>query len=150
MKLLESFRAASARRHFSPRTIQCYESWSRNSSPSPGGFGGQWRHPRELRGPEVEPFLNHLALDRQLSGSSQNQRTLPNLLTAVSFAVCVQRRSQLGRVAAFGTARRRTTQVIAANETQAGGAAMMEPRPSPVGSHDYNGADGPRRPERHP
>jgi hypothetical protein len=29
MKLLEALRAASARRHLSPRTIECYESWIR-------------------------------------------------------------------------------------------------------------------------
>jgi integron integrase len=73
MKLLERFRAASARRHFSPRTIDCYQSWIRRFLAFSRAPDGTWRHPRELRGPEVEAFLNHLVLDRQLSASSQHQ-----------------------------------------------------------------------------
>jgi integrase len=35
--------------------------------------GDTWRHPRELREPEVEAFLTHLAVDRMVSASTQNQ-----------------------------------------------------------------------------
>jgi integron integrase len=74
MKLLESLRAASARKHLSPRTIECYESWVRQFLAfTRSRAGGQWRHPRELGGGDVEAFLNHLVLERRLSASSQNQ-----------------------------------------------------------------------------
>ncbi len=41
------------------------------------GVGGRrvWRHPRELSAADVGAFLTHLARDRELSGSSQNQAT---------------------------------------------------------------------------
>jgi integrase len=35
--------------------------------------GEVWRHPRELREPEVEAFLTHLAVERRVSASTQNQ-----------------------------------------------------------------------------
>ncbi len=35
--------------------------------------GDRWRHPRELRGVDVAAFLTHLAGERRLSASSQNQ-----------------------------------------------------------------------------
>jgi site-specific recombinase XerD len=74
MKLLEALRAASARKHLSPRTVECYESSVRQYLRfARGRSGGKWRHPRELNGRDVEAFLNHLVLDRRLSAASQNQ-----------------------------------------------------------------------------
>jgi integron integrase len=35
--------------------------------------GDTWRHPRELREPEVEAFLTYLAVERRVSASTQNQ-----------------------------------------------------------------------------
>src|SRR2546423_7046830 len=72
MKLLERLAVVGARRHLSPLTIECYQRWV-------GQFlafcrvEGRWRTPAELRAPEVEAFLNHLAVERRLSASSQNQ-----------------------------------------------------------------------------
>jgi len=34
---------------------------------------GAWRHPRELAGPEVQAFLTHLAAQRGVAASTQNQ-----------------------------------------------------------------------------
>ena len=34
---------------------------------------GTWRPPGDLRGPNVAAFLTHLAVERRLSASSQNQ-----------------------------------------------------------------------------
>src|SRR5687767_341624 len=60
------------RLHFSPRTIECYQYWIaaflRFSK-----VGGVWRTPAELRAPDVSAFLTHMAVDRRLSASSQNQ-----------------------------------------------------------------------------
>ncbi|NBR87868.1 MAG: integron integrase [Verrucomicrobia bacterium] len=59
-------------KHLSPRTEEAYWGWLRR-------FllfhkqGEQWRHPRELGGPEVQRFLSHLATERQVAASTQNQ-----------------------------------------------------------------------------
>jgi integron integrase len=60
------------RRHLSPLTIECYQRWVRQFLRF-AREGGRWRHPRELRGPDVGEFLTHLAVERRLSASSQNQ-----------------------------------------------------------------------------
>ena len=73
MALLERFRGVCARRHFSPRTVECYEMWIGQFLTYFRGPDGSWRHPRELRGGEVGTFLTHLAQARRLSASSQNQ-----------------------------------------------------------------------------
>jgi len=70
--LLQRLGDVAARRHLARSTLQCYRSWV-------GEFlrfsrlGGAWRHPRELFAADVEAFLTHLARDRRLSASSQNQ-----------------------------------------------------------------------------
>lgn len=72
MRVLERLERAGLRRHLSPLTIDCYRRWVR-------AFfrfckvGDRWRTPRELRGPELAAFLTHLAADRHLSASAQNQ-----------------------------------------------------------------------------
>ena len=61
MKLLDRFRGVCAQRHFSPRTVECYEAWIRQFLGHFRRADGSWRHPRELRGAEVGQFLTHLA-----------------------------------------------------------------------------------------
>jgi integron integrase len=56
------------RRHLSPRTEEAYRYWIRQFI----FFHGK-RHPRELREAEVTKFVNHLAVQRKLSASSQTQ-----------------------------------------------------------------------------
>src|SRR5688572_7499200 len=74
MKLLDELRAACARRHLAPRTLECYEAWVEQYLRfARRRAGGRWRHPRELGGQDLEAFLNHLVLDRKLSAASQNQ-----------------------------------------------------------------------------
>lgn len=74
MNLLMRVREVALRRHLARSTIHCYQSWI-------GDFlrfsrqGAHWRHPSELFAPDVERFLTHLARDRRLSASSQNQAT---------------------------------------------------------------------------
>lgn len=43
--------------------------------PAPQAGQKAWRHPRELGATEVQAFLTHLAVNRKLSASSQNQAT---------------------------------------------------------------------------
>jgi integron integrase len=55
-------------RRYSPRTIEAYVAWVRRFV----RFHGR-RHPRALGEPAVRAFLTHLARDRQVSASTQNQ-----------------------------------------------------------------------------
>jgi integron integrase len=55
-------------RHYSIRTEEAYVDWARRFI----RFHGR-RHPRELGAPEVAAFLTHLAVDRTVAPSTQNQ-----------------------------------------------------------------------------
>lgn len=55
-------------RHYSYRTEQTYLDWARRFIL----FHGK-RHPAEMGGDEVGAFLTHLAAERQVSASTQNQ-----------------------------------------------------------------------------
>jgi integron integrase len=66
--LLEVAREKMRTRHFALRTEQAYLQWIRRYVT----FHGR-RHPRELGASEVEVFLTHLAVDRKVSASTQNQ-----------------------------------------------------------------------------
>lgn len=72
MRLLERLAAVGARCRLSPRTVEVYRAWVRQFLDY-CREGERWREPRELRGPEVSAFLTHLAHERRLSASSQNQ-----------------------------------------------------------------------------
>ncbi|HJV21634.1 MAG TPA: integron integrase [Holophagaceae bacterium] len=67
-RLLEQVRAEIRLRHYSYRTETVYLNWIRRFIRFQ-----QLRHPREMGAPEVEAFLSHLAMDRSVSGSTQNQ-----------------------------------------------------------------------------
>ena len=76
MKLLARVRDVAMRRHLAGATIECYQAWIADFLRfCRGGGGGAWLHPRELYARDVEVFLTHLARDRRLSASSQNQAT---------------------------------------------------------------------------
>ena len=55
-------------RHYSIRTEEAYIDWARRFIL----FHGK-RHPQDMGAAEVEAFLSHLAVDRQVSASTQNQ-----------------------------------------------------------------------------
>lgn len=67
-KLLDQLRAALRRRHYSRRTEESYVAWVRRFVQF-----HQLRHPRELAAPEIAAFLTHLAVDREIAASTQNQ-----------------------------------------------------------------------------
>lgn len=67
-KLLDSVRERLRLAHYSYRTEQQYVQWIRRFIL----FHGK-RHPAELSAEEVERFLTHLAVDRKVSASTQNQ-----------------------------------------------------------------------------
>ncbi|NKF22970.1 integron integrase [Solimonas marina] len=66
--MLEVVSATCRRRHLSPRTEDAYRYWIRHFV----RFHGR-RHPRELDELNVREFLNHLAVDRRVSASTQSQ-----------------------------------------------------------------------------
>jgi len=67
-RLLDQVRHTLRVKHYSLRTEQSYIYWIRYFI----RFHKK-RHPSEMGGPEVEAFLTHLAVDRKVSPSTQNQ-----------------------------------------------------------------------------
>lgn len=67
-KLLDQLRTRIRARHYSLRTEQSYAGWVRRFI-----LFHDKRHPRDMGAPEVEAFLSHLAVDRNVSASTQNQ-----------------------------------------------------------------------------
>ncbi|MFC3606737.1 integron integrase [Stutzerimonas tarimensis] len=67
-KLLDRLREQIRLRHYSIRTEAAYVHWA-------GAFirFHRMRHPQEMGAAEVEQFLSHLAVDRHVSASTQNQ-----------------------------------------------------------------------------
>lgn len=66
--LLDMLKAALRRVHYSLRTENSYVAWVKRFVVF---HGMRWPHAMGL--PEVEQFLNHLAMDKRISASSQNQ-----------------------------------------------------------------------------
>ena len=67
-RLLDRVRGALRARHYSPRTEEAYVGWIRRFI-----FFHHNRHPDGLGAPEVTGYLSHLASDRHVSASTQNQ-----------------------------------------------------------------------------
>jgi site-specific recombinase XerD len=67
-KLLDELRAAIRTKHYSRRTEQAYAHWTRRFIL----FHGK-RHPLEMGEEEVGRFLQHLALNKGVAASTQNQ-----------------------------------------------------------------------------
>jgi integron integrase len=67
-RLLDQVRAATRLRHYSVRTEQAYVHWARQFIL----FHGK-RHPTEMGENEVGQFLQHLALNKGVAASTQNQ-----------------------------------------------------------------------------
>ncbi len=67
-KLLDQVRDKIRVKHYSIRTETQYMQWTRRFIL----FHGK-RHPKDMGGPEVEAFLTHLAVEGNVSASTQNQ-----------------------------------------------------------------------------
>lgn len=67
-RLLDQVRVAVRLRHYSRSTEHAYVQWVRRFI-----LFHAKRHPRELGAPDIERFLTHLAVDRSVSASTQNQ-----------------------------------------------------------------------------
>lgn len=68
LDILHRTKATLRRKHYSIRTEKSYLRWIRQYL----HFHHQ-RHPMEMGAGELETFLNHLALDRRVAASTQNQ-----------------------------------------------------------------------------
>jgi integron integrase len=66
--LIQRYREELQARHYATRTVATYEQWLRRFL----RFHHR-RHPREMGSAEVNAFLTHLAVDLQVSASTQNQ-----------------------------------------------------------------------------
>ena len=67
-KLLDEVRAVLRRKHYSLRTEEAYVDWIRRFI-----LHHKKRHPREMNVAEVGAFLTHLAVERNVAASTQNQ-----------------------------------------------------------------------------
>jgi len=66
--LIQRYREELQTRHYARRTVKTYEQWLRRFLRF-----HQLRHPREMGSTEVKAFLSHLAVQEQVSASTQNQ-----------------------------------------------------------------------------
>ncbi len=66
--LIQRYREELQARHYARRTVASYEQWLRRFLRF-----HQLRHPREMGSAEVNAFLTHLAVEGQVSASTQNQ-----------------------------------------------------------------------------
>lgn len=90
-KLLEQVRAAVRIRHYSYRTEKTYVHWIKQYI-----LFSNKRHPAELGPQDVSSFLSHLAVDRNVAASTQNQA-----LAAILFLSTVTLQQHLLRVQAL-------------------------------------------------
>ena len=67
-KLLDQMQDALRLRHYSYRTEEAYLDWARRYI-----LFHEKRHPAEMGAPEIQAFLAHLAGERSVAASTQNQ-----------------------------------------------------------------------------
>ena len=67
-KLLDQVREAIRLKHYSIRTEEAYVNWIKRYI-----FFHNKRHPKDMGTPEIEAFLTHLAVKRNVAASTQNQ-----------------------------------------------------------------------------
>jgi integron integrase len=123
LKLLDQCREALRFWHYSYRTEQTYLGWIERYLRFCRTSSG-WRHPRDCREEDIKAFLSHLASDRNVAASTQNQA-----LNAVVFLYCEVLSIDLGDFADFVRAKRptRLPAVLTREECQRLFAAMEPP-----------------------
>ncbi|MBL8078403.1 MAG: integron integrase [Anaerolineales bacterium] len=67
-KLLDQYRDTLRAKHYSRRTEETYLKWVRQYIRF-----HKMRHPREMGGPEISAFITHLAVEKHVAASTQNQ-----------------------------------------------------------------------------
>ena len=122
MKLLDQYEAACKVRRLAPRTIQTYRRWVDEFLRFQHHRTGQWIHPNDMGEKEVEAFLTHLAVNRRVAESTQNQA-----LGAILFLYRHVLEKDLGSLDAVRANRpRRLPTVLSKDEVRRLFAAMPE------------------------
>lgn len=73
MKVLDQLVVACRTMNFAAATEECYRRWIDDYLRFHRDVARRWVHPRDLRETHVQHYLSHLAVNRQLSASSQSQ-----------------------------------------------------------------------------
>lgn len=73
LRLQEQFHEVARFRQVSLRTEEAYWDWVHRFLLFCKAQAGVWRHPREMGATEVRAFLTHLAVERKVAVSTQNQ-----------------------------------------------------------------------------
>ena len=71
-RLLEQLRGELRYRHYAYTTEKTYIQWVKQYI-----FYHNKRHPKEMGGEEIKAFLSHLAMNRNVAASTQNQALCP-------------------------------------------------------------------------
>jgi integron integrase len=72
-QLLDQARQAARLKHYSYRTEETYLDWIRRYIHFHKTPQGIFRHPKDMGLPQINAFLTHLAVERSVSASTQNQ-----------------------------------------------------------------------------
>ena len=68
MKLLDQVRDVIRKKHYSIRTEQAYVDWAKRYI-----LFHKKHHPKDMGEKEIAQFISHLATDRRVASSTQNQ-----------------------------------------------------------------------------
>ena len=109
-RLLERVRDELVVRHYSPRTAEVYVGWVKRFVL----FHGR-RHPDSMGQEEVRAFLSSLAVDDQVSASTQNQA-----LAALLFLYSAVLKKDIGQVDGFSHARRPARLLVVLTRSEVG------------------------------
>lgn len=124
-KLLDRLRIHLRTRHYSIRTEEAYTDWVRRFILYHGK-----RHPQDMGALEVEAFLSHLAVDRQVSVFTQNQ-----VKAALCLRVLPRAPSHAGWRRKKGRLQRLSTVAGAARWPRASARQAQTPRHAPPPVH---------------
>jgi site-specific recombinase XerD len=118
-RLLDQVRAAIRTKHYSRKTEEAYANWTRKFI-----LFHEKRHPIEMGETEVGRFLQHLAINKRVAASTQNQA-----LNALVFLYAAVLRKPLGKLPTILRAKRpkRLPSVLRQEEVQRLFAAMKAP-----------------------
>ena len=71
--LISQVRRLARTLHIAKRTEEAYVGWITRFLVFHRDQRGEWIHPLQLGSPEINEFLSHLAVDRNVAASTQNQ-----------------------------------------------------------------------------
>ena len=95
-RFLDQIAAACRIKHYSLKTERSYIGWARRFI-----LFHNKNHPKDMAGPEIQAFLTHLAKDRAVAASTQNQA-----LNAIIFMYREVVRTDIGDIGQFARAKR--------------------------------------------